>query len=245
MLLRKLGTGFAVAAVALVGSLGSATADGMPGRGYGGACCLSWTGFYVGAHLGYGRSEVDWADVSLTGEPVHNDGRGFLGGGQIGFNWQSGNVVFGVEGTLSRTNIDDDYRSVVVPAAVAYSTDINWIGTVAGRLGFASGPALVYAKAGWATANVQLSGVQTAIPDAFSRDDRRNGWVIGGGFEYLFSRNLSFGVEYNFIDLGSASYAGFTRIGLPYTITDADVEIHTVTARLNFKFGRDDPRPLK
>jgi outer membrane immunogenic protein len=217
----------------------------MPGRGYGGACCLSWTGFYVGAHLGYGRSEVDWADVSLTGEPVHNDGRGFLGGGQIGFNWQSGNVVFGVEGTLSRTNIDDDYRSVVVPAAVAYSTDINWIGTVAGRLGFASGPALVYAKAGWATANVQLSGVQTAIPDAFSRDDRRNGWVIGGGFEYLFSRNLSFGVEYNFIDLGSASYAGFTRIGLPYTIADADVEIHTVTARLNFKFGRDEARPLK
>ena len=195
MMLRKLGAGFAVAAVALVGSLGSATADGMPGRGYGGACCLSWTGFYVGAHLGYGRSEVDWANVSLTGEPVHNDGRGFLGGGQIGFNWQSGNVVFGVEGTLSRTNIDDDYRSVVVPAAVTYSTDINWIGTVAGRLGFASGPALVYVKAGWATANVQLSGVQTAIPDAFSRDDRRNGWVVGGGFEYLFTRNLSFGAR--------------------------------------------------
>jgi outer membrane immunogenic protein len=245
MMLRKLGAGFAVAAVALVGSLGSATADGMPGRGYGGACCLSWTGFYVGAHLGYGRSDVDWADVSLTGEPVHNDARGFLGGGQLGYNWQAGNVVIGVEGTLSRTNIDDDYRSVVVPAAVAYSTDINWIGTVAGRLGFASGPALVYAKAGWATANVQLSGVQTAIPDAFSRDDRRNGWVVGAGFEYLFSRNLSFGVEYNFIDLGSASYAGFTRIGLPYTIADADVEIHTVTARLNFKFGRDEPRPLK
>ena len=217
MLLRKLGTGFAVAAAALVGSLGAATADGMPGRGYGGGCCLSWTGFYVGAHLGYGRSEVDWADVSLTlGEPVHNDGRGFLGGGQIGFNWQSGNVVFGVEGTLSRTNLDDGYRSVVDPVEVTYSTDINWIGTVAGRLGFASGPALAYVKAGWATANIQLSGVRTGIfADAFSGDDRRNGWVIGGGFEYLFTRNLSFGVEYNFIDLGSVSYAGFTAAASP------------------------------
>jgi outer membrane immunogenic protein len=245
MMLRKLGAGFAVAAVALVGSLGSATADGMPGRGYGGACCLSWTGFYVGAHLGYGRSEVDWANVSLTGEPVHNDARGFVGGGQIGYNWQTGNIVFGVEGTLSRTNVDDNYRSVINPAAVTYSTDINWIGTVAGRLGFASGPALVYVKAGWATANVELSGRQTAINDSFSLDDRRNGWVVGGGFEYLFTRNLSLGVEYNFNDLGSASYVGLTRLALPYTIRDADVEIHTVTARLNFKFGRDDPRPLK
>jgi outer membrane immunogenic protein len=244
-MLRKLGAGFAVAAVALVGSFGSALADGMPGRGYGGACCLSWTGFYIGGHLGYGRSDVDWANVSLTGERVNNDGRGFVGGGQIGYNWQIGNVVIGAEGTLSRTNLDDDFRSVVNPAAVTYSTDINWIGTVAGRLGFASGPALVYVKAGWATANVELSGRQTAIADSFSLDDRRNGWVVGGGFEYLFARNLSFGVEYNFIDLGSASYAGSTRLGLPFTIRDVDTEIHTVTARLNFKFGRDEPRPLK
>jgi outer membrane immunogenic protein len=245
MMLRKIGVGFAVAAVGLVGSLGSATADGMPGRGYGGACCLSWTGFYIGGHLGYARSDVDWANVSLTGERVNNDDRGFVGGGQIGYNWQIGNIVIGAEGTLSRTNLEDDYRSVVNPAAVTYSTDINWIGTVAGRLGFASGPALVYAKAGWATANVELSGRQTAIGDAFSFDDRRNGWVVGGGFEYLFNRNLSFGVEYNFIDLGSDSHAGFTRLGLPYTIRDVDVEIHTVTARLNFKFGDDRARPLK
>ena len=205
---------------------------------------MSWTGFYIGGHLGYGRSEVDWADVSLTGERVNNDGRGFVGGGQIGYNWQIGNIVIGAEGTLSRTNLDDDFRRLN-PAAVTYSTDINWIGTVAGRLGFASGPALVYAKAGWATANVELSGRQTAIGDAFSLDDRRNGWVVGAGFEYMVSRNLTLGLEYNFIDLGNTSYAGFTRTGLPYTITDADVEIHTVTARLNFKFGRDEPRPLK
>jgi outer membrane immunogenic protein len=242
---RKLGSGLAVAAVALVGSFGSALADGMPGRGYGGACCWSWTGFYIGGHLGYARSDVDWADVSLTGERVRNDDRGFVGGGQIGYNWQIGNLVIGAEGTLSRTNLEDDYRSVVNPAQVTYSTDINWIGTVAGRLGFATDRALIYAKAGWATANVELSGRQSAIPDSFSIDDRRHGWVVGAGFEYMFARNLSFGLEYNFIDLGNASYAGLTRAGLPYVITDADVEIHTVTARLNFRFGGDHRRPLK
>jgi outer membrane immunogenic protein len=245
MTFRKLGAGFAVAAVALVGSFGSALADGMPGRGYGGACCSSWSGFYIGGHLGYGRSNVDWADISLTGERVDNDGRGIVGGGQIGYNWQIGNVVIGVEGTLSRTNVDDDYRSVVNPAAVTYSTDINWIGTVAGRLGFTADRLFVYGKAGWATANVELSGIQRTIPDSFSLDDRRNGWVVGAGFEYMVSRNLTLGLEYNFIDLGNASYAGLTRTGLPYLITDADVEIHTLTARLNFKFGGDHARPLK
>jgi outer membrane immunogenic protein len=245
MIVRKLGAGLAVAAVALVGSFGSALADGMPGRGYGGACCFTWSGFYVGAHIGRAWDHVDWANVSLTGEPVKNDGSGFIGGGQIGYNVQAGNVVFGVEATLSRTNLGDDYVSVVNPAQVSYSTDIRWIGTVAGRLGFAHDRFLVYGKAGWATANVELAGRQSAIPDAFSIDDRRNGWVVGGGVEYAFNRNLSLGVEYTFIDLGSTSYAGFTRIGLPYTLRDADVDIHSVTARLNFKFGDDRARPLK
>ena len=83
MTVRKIGAGLAVAAMALVGSYGSALADGMPGRGYGGACCFTWTGLYVGAHIGRAWDHVDWADVSLTGEPVNNDDRGFIGGGQM------------------------------------------------------------------------------------------------------------------------------------------------------------------
>ena len=60
-------------------------------------------------HIGRAWDDVDWGDVSLTAEPVKNDGSGFIGGGQIGYNLQAGNVVFGVEATLSRTNVGDDY----------------------------------------------------------------------------------------------------------------------------------------
>ena len=245
MMLHKLGAACAIAGVALFGSAGSALADGMPVRGYGGPCCWTWSGFYIGGHLGRAWDNIDWANVSLTGEPVNNNASGFIGGGQIGYNLQFGHAVVGIEGTLSRANLSDDYRSVVNPAQVTYSTDINWIATLAGRLGYAGDHWLVYAKAGWATARVELSGLQTAIPDAFHLDDRRHGWVVGGGFQYMVSLNLSLGVEYNFIDLGSASYASVTRIGILFTIRDVDAEIHTVTARLNFKFGRDEPRPLK
>jgi outer membrane immunogenic protein len=178
------------------------------------------------------------------GEPVKNDGRGFIGGGQIGYNLQVGNIVLGIEGTLSHANLDDDHTSIFNPF-VTYSTDINWIGTVAGRLGVAHDRFLAYVKAGWATANIEVSGRESALPDAFSIDDRRNGWVAGGGFEYMFSRNLSLGVEYNYIDFGSESYTGITRQGFAFTIRDVDMDVQTVTARVNFRFGGDHARPLK
>ena len=244
MTVRKIGAGLAVAAVALVGSYGSALADGMPGRGYGGACCFTWTGLYVGAHIGKAWDHVEWADESLTGERVKNDDRGFIGGGQIGYNLQAGNVVFGIEATLSRTNLSDDFPSVF--PGITFGTDVNWTGSVVGRLGFAHDRFLVYARGGWATANITLSGNNPNIPYSFSGDDQRNGWVVGGGVEYAFSSNLSFGLEYNFMDFGRVSYSGVTAIGIPFTITNVDLDVHSVTARLNFKFGGDRHRgPLK
>ena len=124
----------------------------MPGRGYGGACCFTWTGLYVGAHIGKAWDHVEWADVSLTGERVKNDDRGFIGGGQIGYNLQAGNIVFGIEATLSRTNLSDDFPSVI--PGITFGTDVNWTGSVVGRLGFAHDRFLVYARGGWATANI-------------------------------------------------------------------------------------------
>jgi outer membrane immunogenic protein len=96
--------------------------------------------------------------------------------------------------------LGEDFRSVVNPA-ITYSTDINTIATVTGRLGVASNRWLIYAKGGWAGAQVDLSGRNTALSDRFSFDDWRNGWTVGGGLEYKVSRNISLGVEYGFIDM--------------------------------------------
>ena len=79
---------------------------------------FSWTGFYIGGHVGGAWSRIDWSDVSLTGEPVDNDSRGFIGGGQVGFNWQAGNIVVGIEATYSGTNLDGSFTSAVTPSAL-------------------------------------------------------------------------------------------------------------------------------
>jgi outer membrane immunogenic protein len=200
---------------------------------------MSWTGFYVGAHLGGAWSDVEWANVTLTGERVTNDSSGFFGGAQMGYNQQFGNIVLGVETVLSGGSLSGDFRSVVNPGAVTYNTDINTIVTVTGRLGVAANQWMLYAKAGWAAAQVDVSGRNTAIPDRFSFDDWRNGWTVGGGLEYKIARNISLGLEYSFIDLGSESISGATRLGTPVLVRDNDVQIHAVTARLNYQFYRD------
>jgi len=238
------------ASIALASSLGTslALADGYspPRAAYAPAPMLSWTGFYVGAHLGGAWSDVEWANVTLTDERVANDGSGFFGGAQMGYNQNLGNIVLGLEATLSGGSLSGDFRSVVNPTAVTYNTDINTIVTITGRLGVASDQWMLYAKAGWAGAEVDVSGRNTATPDRFSFDDWRNGWTVGGGFEFKVARNISLGIEYSFIDLGSESTTGVTRLVAPVSIRDVDVQIQSVTARLNYQFYRDESRaPVK
>src|SRR5262252_8569404 len=111
------------ASIALASSLGPsvALADGYspPRAAYAPPPMMSWTGFFVGAHLGGAWSDVEWANVTLTGERVTNDGSGFFGGAQMGYNQQIGNIIIGVETTLSGS-----IRSVVDPAQF-YDTDIS------------------------------------------------------------------------------------------------------------------------
>jgi outer membrane immunogenic protein len=240
--------GAAVTIASAVG-LSSASADGYsrPRAAYAPPAYTSWSGFYIGGHVGAAWSDADWDNVSTTGEPVSNSSSGFIGGGQIGYNQQYGNIVLGVEASLSGTTLSDDTRSAVLPATVTYSTDVNTIVTVTGRLGVAVDQWLLYGKAGWAGAQVDVSGRNTALPDSFSFDDWRNGWTVGAGFEYKLARNISLGLEYSYIDLGSDSFSGNTAAGSPVTVSDHDLQIQSVTARLNFQFyrDRDDYRPLK
>ena len=238
------------ASVALVAGLGAgaAVADGYgPPPGYAVVPFVSWTGLYVGGHVGGAWSEVDWSNISLTGERFNNSESGFIGGGQLGYNYQFGNLLLGVEATISGADLSKDFRSIVLPTE-RFSADIDTIATVTGRFGFTSDQWLFYGKAGWAGAQVDFSGRDTAIHDSFSFDNWRNGWTLGAGVEYKINRNMSFGVEYSFIDLNSERDNGVTRLALPVTLRDHDLQVQSVTARLNFQFNRDDyrvPPPVK
>jgi outer membrane immunogenic protein len=253
--LTTLGASIAIAAAI---SSTAAFADGYGGRrpAYAAPPIASWTGFYIGGNIGGAWSDVEWNNVTFdnvvfTGERFNDGASGFIGGGQIGYNQQFGNIVLGVEATLSGADLNRDFHSVLFPN-FNFSTDVNTIATVTGRFGVAGPQWLFYGKAGWAGAQVEVSGRNTdpLAVDRFHFDDWRNGWTVGLGLEYKIAPNVSFGVEYSFIQLNSETDNGLSRLAvLPVSLRDHDLEIQSVTARVNFQFYRDEfrgaPPPLK
>jgi len=209
---------------------------------------FNWTGFYVGAHVGgtWGTTESEIDSIALG--PLLLNGfilpvtsqsyNGFIGGGQLGFNWQSGIVVFGVEGEISATNAKGTAPCLVV---LSCTSEQNWRATAAGRLGLADGRSLYYAKGGaaWShntyTANLNLLvGLNTEISDT------RWGWLVGAGIEHAFAgTGLSMKLEYDFIDYGKKDYnTALAIIGLPIDIgTNVRQYQHAVKVGVNYRFG--------
>jgi outer membrane immunogenic protein len=177
----------------------------------------NWTGFYIGAHAGYG-----WADTDLFSDASQD---GFFGGAQIGYNWQApgSNWVFGVELDSAWANLKDD--TTVGPVAVSGET--NYIGSFRGRVGYAWDRTLLYVTGGldWANNEVSVSAPIAGI--AFSESNTHIGYTLGAGVEYAFAGPWSVKGEYVYYGLGSESYGG----------TEVDLNIHTVKLGLNYRFG--------
>jgi outer membrane immunogenic protein len=138
----------------------------------------------------------------------------WLAGAHAGYNWQRGAAVYGFEADLSATHLKsgtsggDPFPAVVRPGDAANTTGlIDWYGTLRGRLGFATGPALFYGTAGLAYGNVGLNSNLTAagLSLASQTSPLRAGWVVGGGIEYLLRPNLSLNFGYQYVDLGTVS----------------------------------------
>lgn len=195
---------------------------------------FGWTGFYIGIHGGGAWSGTDWDNVTLTGTAHNFDTSGIIAGGQLGFRFNCFALVCGVEGSLSGTSLSDRDD---LPPNVTYQTDVDWIGTLTGRVGVATPLWYGYVKGGWAWANLELRGNESTIPDSFSLSRTANGWTAGAGVEFKFAPNspLSIAFEYNFIDLGSFNASGVTTAGFPFAITNVDTEIHSITARVNVR----------
>jgi outer membrane immunogenic protein len=177
-----------------------------------GAAPFSWTGFYIGASGGYAWGDSDWTDLGGLGSNVKfNDLKGAIGGGQVGYNRQNGPLVLGVEGTIT-SGIDQSGRVL----SATLGTDVKWMATAVGRVGYAFGNSLAYAKGGYAAAGIEINGDNGV--ETFTHRELHNGWTVGGGWEYAFTRNLSLGVEYNFYDFGSERHAFTTTLGHPISV---------------------------
>jgi opacity protein-like surface antigen len=176
---------------------------------------ISWTGFYVGAHLG--STLDDTFELSDGGLSVDFDvDENFLAGIHIGYNWQkASNLVFGIEASWSFLNGDADVEFDGVDLG---TLDDNWLASIRGRLGFAAGSALIYGTGG------------VAFIDSDLFDDTQVGWVAGAGVEYKLRQNLSIGLEglyYSFeddIDIGGAD-------------VDLDRDLWTLQGRITWHMG--------
>src|SRR5215510_12818378 len=178
----------AVAATALTAAMSAAAADLGARYNYNkvpayAAPIYTWTGFYLGAHLGGAFSGSNsFNGLALT----DNDAR-FLGGIQAGADWQFyGNWVVGAEGQfswLSRNN-----ASAVFPGGFVYNNDQRGLGSVTARFGYSFGPALAYVKGGYAYADNRESVTFAGAPSPVRLDRNHNhGWTIGAGAEYMFA----------------------------------------------------------
>jgi outer membrane immunogenic protein len=211
----------------------------------------SWTGFYFGLHggAGWGTKTFDYNDLTPAAPFLWNSSvpvNGPLAGGQIGFNWQAGWLVLGIEADGSWADINGRSLCNSTVFFLNCSAKTSSLATVTGRLGFSFDHALIYAKGGaaWARdsftiSNVALPPLVTAFSSSLS--DTRSGWTIGMGVEYMFANAWSAKVEYDYMDLGTKRY-NFTATSAvvpaaTFTNWDDTQRIHVMKVGINYHFG--------
>jgi outer membrane immunogenic protein len=233
----------------------------------------NWTGFYIGAHIGGA-----WADRNghdrFNGESTcfweggfcfddnngfgRNDGR-FIIGGQVGFNYQVGQWVWGVEGQISAltSHNDDDACGFFTwdggrDHLFRCRNRGDWVATLAARLGVTFGQTgnwLLYVKGGAAFADARF-GVRlrddcrwdfcdSITFTSNNNDDTRTGWMVGAGLEYGAWSNWSWKLEYNFMDFGHRTIHFDSALSSCDCTRDLDfdVRVHVVKFGLNYRFG--------
>jgi outer membrane immunogenic protein len=208
-------------AVASLGIAGAASAADLPRKTpqtfVQPAPIFTWTGFYAGISGGYafdngnsqltGTSSLLATNLVPTGK-VDTIGDGLIIGGTLGYNYQVGQVVFGLEGDLSYTDLGKKVVGGTAPLSVSQSQDLSYLGTVRGRLGFAFDRLLVYGTGGLAFGETKAATAITGLGSLWtgSKSETNVGYTLGAGIEYAFNNNWSVKVEYLYYDLGTENY---------------------------------------
>jgi outer membrane immunogenic protein len=218
--------------------------------GFRGPAVFDWSGIYVGGHLGAAWGDVDWSgpDVQryVDGGRVSHEFDGTLAGGHLGFNHQIGPWVGGAEVSLSGGDVEgSSVNGIDIGGSpeVLTRTEIDSLFLATVRLGYAWDRSLAYVKGGYASADVKLRATgEGALEDVgFSSSERHAGFTVGAGFEYALTNRVILGLEYNRVDLGSATHVGF--LSFDNDVVDAipvraePEVIQVAMARLSFKFG--------
>ena len=199
----------------------------------------NWTGFYIGANAGVGIGR-NRTGHSFTGDSLYLAPQGGFGGGQIGYNWQGdsllGPIVYGIEADIQGAGLDDNHSNVLGTGGLrtAYSSKVDWFGTVRGRIGLSQGPVLSYFTGGYAYGNVKTSITEGGVA-AFSQDRMQSGWTVGSGVEAALGGNWTGKVEYLYLNLGNKTDA-FTAVAVPQTFS-TEIRENIFRVGLNYRIN--------
>jgi outer membrane immunogenic protein len=176
---------------------------------------FSWTGPDVGINGGYGFGRSDFSAPFTTGA---FDTSGGLVGGTLGYNYQVGQAVFGIEGDIDAAWMKGDTAC----GGLTCETKNSWLGTVRGRLGYAAGRFMPYVTGGGA-----FGDIKTSVSGVGSANETKAGWTVGGGVEAALNGPWSAKLEYLYVDLGRGG-----------AIAGSDARFHTniVRAGINYRF---------
>jgi outer membrane immunogenic protein len=259
--------GWALASIISLGfsGLGGASAADMAvkARPMAAPIAFSWTGFYIGGYVGgaWGDRSVSVTDPCLVGTvcpttgfyngvlpAVYDLNSSFIGGGTIGYNWQAGSWVFGLEGEggylhLTKTST---FPGNPVGGDTTASTKIgDAYGVVAGRIGWAFDRTLLYAKGGAVFASVSNSVVDTCVLAPcgggtvnVSGSHDVVSYAVGGGLEWAFADNWSVKGEYLYLGLEKTHReVGLAGGVTPVFVDSRDPGVHTAKIGVNYRWG--------
>jgi outer membrane immunogenic protein len=209
---------------------------------------FDWSGFYAGGHLGLAHTEAESTLVQFPDNPelfqpftFGESEASVTGGVQAGWQRQWGKLVAGVELGFNLLHFRSTSDAQQVPglvtelvASVTRTSEVSDIVLLTGRLGYADGRWLAYAKGGLANAEVDVTYRDSITGFRSSSSGRETGWTAGLGIDYALTPNLFLGVEYNYIHFRA------TPEPPPIPETDfggVDVDTQNVVVRLNYRFG--------
>jgi outer membrane immunogenic protein len=196
---------------------------------------FNWTGFYVGANIGGAWSNGSVTDL-VTGANLSTNSSGFIGGGQVGFNYQFNTFVLGAEWDIDGTSISTTSNVVATGFGnLQASASTDWISTLAGRVGFAFDRWMIYAKGGGAWVQNSATLTNTTTGASISASNTNSGWMAGVGGEWAFANNWSAKLEYNHVELDNWSPSTATLIAGDRLNISRTIDM--VKAGVNWRFG--------
>ncbi len=209
----------------------------------------NWSGFYAGLNIGGSWGNQDNSLESTAGVVAFSNSdhiNGVIGGGQIGYNWQASQWVFGLEadfqgagqkgdGSFFIPPVGGNLALVIPSTSIAYEDKLGWFGTVRGRVGYAFDRWLPYVTGGWAFGHGEINGTRTTggVSTTFSGSQDYSGWTVGGGVEWAFANNWSAKIEYLYIDFGNGPTVPVTTV---VNVVSGKMTDNIVRLGVNYKF---------